>query len=244
MAAVECRGVAKRFWRYEHRTTTLREFFVRAARRRPVHVRRAHFELHDVSFSVAPGESVALVGRNGAGKSTLLRLVAGVYAPTAGSVVTRGRVASVLELGAGFHGDLTGRENITLWGAMLGIPRDLLARREERLLDFAGLGDFIDEPVKYWSSGMQARLAYAVAATAEPDVLLLDEALAVGDQDFRARCLDHLARFRAAGGTLLVVSHDPEMLRTLCDRVIWLHDGTIRMDGDAASVLDRYAHHR
>jgi len=232
--------VVKRFYYYEHRTSSLREVFRRTLRRRPLHVRRPTFVLSDFDLRVARGESIALVGPNGSGKSTVLRLLAGIYAPTAGTVETRGRLGTVIELGAGFHPELTGAENVSLYAALLGIGRRGLAARYEEILEFAGIGDFISMPVKYYSSGMQARLAFAVAVSVEPDILLLDEALAVGDAEFRERSLERLRRFRARGGTLVAVSHDLESLGGLCSRALWLEGGRTVLDGEIGEVVAAY----
>jgi len=237
---VLCRGVVKRFFRYEHRTSSLREVFIRAVLRRPIHVRRAEFILDGFDLRVDPGEGVALIGSNGSGKSTALRLIAGIYVPTEGVVETHGRVTAVIELGAGFQTELTGLENVSLYAAVLGFKRRELAERLPDILAFAELGDFIHEPVKYYSSGMQARLAFSVAVCVRPDVLLIDEVLAVGDQAFRQRCLERLREFRRQGGALVVVSHDLENVRELCSRALWLERGRVRMEGTAEEVTAAY----
>ncbi len=238
--AVLCEHVVKRFYRYEHRTTTLRELFIRRVLHRPVHVRHAEFTLSDFSLRAAPGDAVALIGNNGSGKSTALRLIAGIYQPSEGLIETRGRIGAVIELGVGFHPELTGLENIALYGAVLGLSRREVAARLGQILEFAEIGDFIAEPVKYYSSGMQARLAFAVTVCVRPDILLLDEVLAVGDATFRARCMEHLRRFCAGGGTLIVVSHDLAAVRALCSRALWLEHGHVRMDGEVEPVLEAY----
>jgi ABC-type polysaccharide/polyol phosphate transport system ATPase subunit len=237
---VSCRSVVKRFYRYEHRTRSLRELFIRAVLRRPIHVRRAQFTLRGLDLAVHRGEAVALVGRNGSGKSTALRLIAGIYAPSEGVIVTHGRLAAVIELGVGFHPELTGRENVVLYAAVMGFTRAEIVERYDDIVAFAEIGDFIDEPVKYYSSGMQARLAFSVAACVRPDILLLDEVLAVGDQSFRERCLTRLREFLAAHGTLVVVSHDLDSIRELCTRVVWLDNGQVRLDGAVEDVLGAY----
>ncbi len=238
--AVRCHGVVKRFHRYEHRTTSLREVFIRSVLRRPIHTRRAEFLLQGFDLRVEAGESVALVGPNGSGKSTALRLIAGIYEPTEGWIETRGRLAAVIELGVGFNPELTGAENVALYAAVMGLSRRETVRRYPEIVRFADIGAFIEEPVKYYSSGMQARLAFAVAVCVEPDVLLVDEVLAVGDQSFQERCRDRLQTFRAAGRTLLVVSHDLHSLRRLCSRAVWLEHGRVRMDGPIDDVLTAY----
>jgi lipopolysaccharide transport system ATP-binding protein len=180
------------------------------------------------------------VGANGSGKSTALRLIAGIYTPSEGVIETRGRVTAVIELGIGFHGELTGAENVALYAAVMGLNRRQIAARLPEIVDFAEIGDFLDEPVKYYSSGMQARLAFAVAVAVEPDVLLLDEVLAVGDQSFRRRCLDRLRAFHRQGGTMVVVSHDSDSVRELCSRAVWLEAGRVRADSGIDEVLAAY----
>jgi lipopolysaccharide transport system ATP-binding protein len=239
-AAVTCHGVVKRFYHYEHRTRSLREAFIRGVLRRPLNVRRATFSLSGFDLTMAPGESVALIGPNGSGKSTALRLIAGIYAPTEGWIETRGRVTAVIELGVGFHPELTGEENVAMYAAVLGLSRRELAQRFPEIAGFAELGDFLREPVKYYSSGMQARLAFAVAVCMRPDVMLIDEVLSVGDQSFRRRCLDRLRELRGAGGALVIVSHDLETARELCDRALWLDKGRVRMDGEIGEVIAAY----
>jgi len=237
---VELRGVSKRFYFYEHRTSTLREWFIRRVLRRPIHIRRAAFSLQDVNLRVEPGEAVALLGANGSGKSTVLRLIAGIYQPSSGTIVHQGRIGAVIELGAGFHPELTGAENIALYAAVLGLSRRELAERYDDIVEFAALQDFLDTPLKYFSSGMEARLAFSVAVCLEPTILLLDEVLAVGDTDFRARCLERLRTYHAKGGTLLLVSHELEQVRELCTRGIWLRKGRVVMDGLLDKVLAAY----
>jgi ABC-type polysaccharide/polyol phosphate transport system ATPase subunit len=238
--AIVCRAVDKTFYYYEHRTTSLRELFRRHLTRRPIHIRTPSFAISGVSFEIARGESVALLGPNGSGKSTMLRLLAGIYRPNAGEIETLGRIGTVIELGAGFHPELTGAENVHLYAALLGLGRREIDRHFPGIVDFAGVGDFISMPVKYYSSGMQARLAFSVAAAVEPDILLLDEVMAVGDLEFRERCMERLRRFRARGGTLVLVSHDLEGLSNLCDRAIWMDGGQVRMDGETAAVIAAY----
>ena len=240
MPAVALRGVSKRFYFYEHRTSSLREWFIRRVLRRPIHVRRAAFTLHDVDLAIDRGEAVALLGRNGSGKSTVLRLIAGIYQASSGTVRTEGRITAVIELGAGFHPELTGAENISLYAAVLGLTRKELAERYDDIVEFAAIPDLPDTPLKYYSSGMEARLAFSVAVCLQPDILLLDEVLAVGDQAFRQRCLERLRQYHARGGTLILVSHELEQLRELCSRGVWLDEGRIVADGPIDQVLARY----
>ena len=241
--AVACRGAEKRFYYYAHRTSSLRELFVRLLRRQPVNVGHAEFVLTGLDLEIRRGEAVALLGANGSGKSTALRLIAGVYPPTRGVVETWGRIASVIELGAGFHPELTGRENVRLYGSVLGMTRRDVEQRFDAIAEFADIGDFIEMPVKFYSSGMYARLAFAVTVSVQPDILLLDEVLAVGDQSFRARCFERLRNYSQAGGTLVVVSHDLDSVRTLCQRGVWLEKGRLRLDGPINEVVDAYLAH-
>ena len=238
--AILCRDVVKRFYIYEHRTTSLREIFRRTVLRQPISVKWPEFSLEGFNLTVDAGEGVVLIGRNGAGKSTSLRLIAGIYEPTSGTIEVCGRVATVIELGAGFQPDLTGKENIALYAAILGLSRQGLRERFSEIVEFADIGDFMDTPVKYYSSGMQARLAFAVAVCVEADVLILDEVLAVGDREFREKCLNRLRNFRDQGGTLVVVTHDLETARSLCERAVWIDQGRVRMTGDADSVMEAY----
>jgi ABC-type polysaccharide/polyol phosphate transport system ATPase subunit len=238
--AVELRGVSKRFYFYERRTSTLREWFIRRVLHRPLHVRRVEFTLRDVSFQVESGESLALIGPNGSGKSTALRLIAGIYRPTTGTITSHGRITAVIELGAGFHPELTGAENIALYAAVLGLPRRELATRYAEIVEFAAIPDFLDTPLKYYSSGMEARLAFSVAVCLRPEILLLDEVLAVGDHAFRVRCLERLRAYHAEGGTLILVSHELDQLRDLCARAIWLEHGCMMLDGPIDAVLEAY----
>jgi ABC-type polysaccharide/polyol phosphate transport system ATPase subunit len=198
------------------------------------------YALRDVSFAVAPGESVALIGPNGAGKSTLLSMVAGLVEPDQGEVRVEGRVAALLELGVGFHEELTGRENVRLNASLMGLSRRQTTEVFDAIIDFSGVEDFINEPLRAYSAGMKLRLAFAVAIHCDPDILLTDEVLVVGDQAFQAKCMDKINDFRRRGKTLLCVSHSTEMVRKFCDRGIWLDHGQIVMTGTATDVLKAY----
>ena len=239
-AAVVCKGVVKRFYRYEHRTTSLRELFIRVAKKKQVHIRRPEFSLVDFDLMLSAGEGLAILGPNGSGKSTVLRLIARIYEPSEGVVHTSGRVAPVLALGAGFHPDLTGAENVRLYASVLGLSRAETASRFDEIVAFAEIGDFLHEPTRYYSTGMLARLAFSVALCVRPDILLLDEVLAVGDERFRRRCLERLTIYRREGGTLIAVSHNPGTLKGLCSRAIWLDRGRTRMTGEFGRVLQAY----
>lgn len=196
--------------------------------------------LQGVSFSVKKGETVGIIGRNGSGKSTLLQIVCGTLTPTAGSVQVNGRVAALLELGAGFNPEFTGRENIYLNGAILGLSKEQIHHKLDAILAFADIGDHIDQPVKTYSSGMFVRLAFAVIAHVDADILIIDEALAVGDALFTQKCMRFLRGFKQNGGTILFVSHDSAAVISLCDRAVWLHKGTMRAIGDAKTVCEDY----
>lgn len=196
--------------------------------------------LRDVSFEVATGEAVGIIGRNGAGKSTLLKVLSRITEPTEGRVRLRGQVASLLEVGTGFHPELTGRENIFLNGAVLGMSRAHIKEQFDEIVAFAEVEKFLDTPVKHYSSGMYVRLAFAVAAHLEPDILVVDEVLAVGDGEFQKKCLGRMGGVAGRGRTVLFVSHQMNQIRRLCQRCIWLQDGQVRMDGGAAEVIGAY----
>jgi len=205
---------------------------------------RVHHErfcaLNNVSFHLNDGESLAMVGANGAGKSTILSLAAGLVMPDQGSVKVNGRIAALLELGSGFHPDLTGAENLVLNAALLGLSKRKTNELFDRIVDFSGIGDFIDEPLRTYSSGMVMRLAFSVAIQCDPDILLIDEVLAVGDTSFQEKCRDALAGFRRAGKSMLFVSHAPAMVRQMCDRAIWIDHGSIMIEGRPDDVLNAY----
>jgi ABC-type polysaccharide/polyol phosphate transport system ATPase subunit len=196
--------------------------------------------LRDVSFSVAAGRTCGVIGRNGSGKSTALKLVAGITKPTAGTVTVRGRVSALIELGAGFHPEISGRENVFINGIMLGLSRREIERRFDEIVDFAELREFIEAPVKTYSSGMYMRLGFAVAIHVDPDVLLVDEVLAVGDEAFTHKCLDKFAEFRRTGKTILLVTHALGLVERFCDEAVWIDQGVIRSHGDPKRVVDAY----
>jgi lipopolysaccharide transport system ATP-binding protein len=199
------------------------------------------YALKDVSFRVEPGHSMAIIGGNGAGKSTLLSLVAGLSLPNEGRVAVNGKVAALLELGCGFHPDLTGRENVKLNASMLGLSRKRTAECFDDILEFSGIGDFIEEPIRTYSSGMIMRLAFSVAVNVDPDILIIDEVLAVGDQNFQAKCFEKIYGFKRAGKTLLFVSHAAQMVREFCDQALWLHHGEAMLIGTPEDVLAAYS---
>jgi lipopolysaccharide transport system ATP-binding protein len=230
--------VSKVFTLEIERPRSFKEAFVR--RRRRGEEAETLTALDDVSFSVERGTSFGLVGPNGTGKSTALKLVAGILEPTAGEVHVSGRVAALLELGAGFHPELSGRDNVYLDGSLMGLDRADMSVRLGRIADFAELGRFMDVPVKHYSSGMFMRLGFATAVHLEPDILLVDEVLAVGDQSFQAKCRDRIARLQRGGVSIVLVSHDLEATRELCERAVWLESGIARAIGPTHEVVESY----
>lgn len=236
--SIEFLDVVQRFRRIRERPDTVREVFAKLVhRRQSLQVFEA---LRQVSFRVMQGEAVGIVGRNGSGKSTILKLAAGVYEPSEGHVYTRGSIAPLIELGAGFHHELTGRENILLNGLLLGLSKREIKAREESIIDFAELGDFIDSPVKQYSTGMYMRLAFSVATEVDPEILIIDEILGVGDGAFQEKCLERMRRFREAGKTILMVTHAMDQVRAMCDRVLLVRAGRVVRDGPPHQVIADY----
>jgi ABC-type polysaccharide/polyol phosphate transport system ATPase subunit len=236
--AIAVENVTQRYRVIQERPDTLRELFTRFFRHQ---AEVYEFEaVRNVSFTVSRGEMVGIIGRNGSGKSTLLKVVAGVYRPSAGKVRVAGTIAPLIELGAGFHGELTGRENILINGLILGYSKAEMIAREQKIIEFSEIGDFIDVPVKQYSSGMYMRLAFAVATEVDPDILLIDEILAVGDFAFQQKCKERLRSFRERGKTILFVTHSADDLVTLCDRAILLDQGVMVFDGHPRKALETY----
>ncbi len=233
---IQVEAVSRRFVVRARETHTLKELLVARGRTGAQEV----WALRDVSLGIAPGEAVGLVGRNGSGKSTLLRLIAGIIAPTEGRVATGGRIGSLLELGAGFHPDFTGRENVELNGMLQGLSRARIRERFDEIVAFAELEHAIDRPVRTYSTGMTMRLGFAIAAFLEADVLLLDEVFAVGDESFQRKCFGVIAAFKEQGGTILFVSHDASAVERLCDRAVLLRDGGLAFDGPVHEAITRY----
>ncbi len=230
--------VVQRFRVIRERPDTLREAFAKLHRRR---TSVQDFEaVKHVSFEVAHGTTLGIIGRNGSGKSTILKIIAGVYRPSTGRVMVRGSVAPLIELGAGFHHELTGRENIMINGLLLGLSRREIQEREESIIDFAEIGDFIDSPIKQYSSGMYMRLAFSVATEVDPDILLIDEILAVGDAVFRQKCEKRIRAFREQRKTILMVSHDLNTMKDFCDRLLLIDQGELLEDGRPDYVIARY----
>ena len=236
MRTVEVEHVSKRFRIGERRYATLRDSLSRSRDAR----RPELLALDDVSFTVEQGELVGIVGRNGAGKTTLLKILARITEPTSGRSRTRGRMGSLLDVGTGFHPELTGRENVFLNGAILGMRRHEIRRHFDDIVAFAGVERFLDTPIKRYSSGMHLRLAFAVAAHVDPDIIVVDEVLAVGDADFQRRCLGRMSEFAREGRTVLFVSHDLGVVARICRRGVWLESGAMRYDGPIGQAVELY----
>src|SRR5688572_18829548 len=236
MPFIEFTGVSKSFVRHSGRMLLrnhLRALLQRARR-------DCFYALRNISFTIRHGENVAIIGANGAGKSTLLSLAVGLAAPDAGTVTVSGRIVGLLELGSGFHPDLTGRENVFLNAALLGLTKKKTRQVFEQVVEFSGIEDFIEEPLRTYSSGMMLRLAFSVAVNVDPDFLIVDEVLAVGDQSFQAKCFGKIAELKRNGKSLLCVSHSPDVVRTLCERALWLEHGELMVDGKTEDVLKMY----
>ena len=234
--AIRARHLGKSYQVYQRPGDRLKQFVWRGRRR----FYRDFWALRDVSFDVEPGATVGIIGRNGSGKSTLLQLVCGTLTPTTGSVELQGRVAALLELGAGFNPEFTGRDNVFMYGAVLGLTEQEIKDRYDHILAFADIGTFIDMPVKTYSSGMFVRLAFSVAINVDPDILIVDEALAVGDARFQQRCMAKLRQLQERGVSVLFVSHDVEAVKRLCRHVLILHDGQVVIQGDPLSMANWY----
>lgn len=242
-------GVSKRFTLHHERARSFQDivvslFGLRTLSKRgvalPRPAREEFWALRDVNFGIYTGEAVGIIGENGSGKSTTLKLMSRILEPTSGSVSVKGKISALLELGTGFHPELTGRENIFLNGSLLGIPRKEMVDRYQAIVDFAEMHEFIDTPIKHYSSGMVMRLGFAIAINVDPDILLTDEVLAVGDEAFQRKCLEYIAALRRRGVTIVFVSHALDAVRTICQRAIWLDHGRIMADGPAGEVIDQY----
>src|SRR5438477_2356075 len=241
MNAIELTRVTKIYRRYSGRQfATLKSALLQLSILRDLQPRETFPALTDVSFSVPKGSTYGVIGRNGSGKSTALKIVAGITKPTAGTVRVAGRVSALIELGAGFHPEISGRENVFINGIMLGLTKREIQRRFDEIVEFAELKEFIDAPVKTYSSGMYMRLGFAVAIHVDPDVLLVDEVLAVGDEGFTHKCLDKFAEFRRRGKTILLVTHSLGLVETLCDEAVWLDAGRLLAEGDPKRVVGAY----
>ncbi len=235
---IEVSGVSMEFFTRDEKIDNLKELFVRLlkgkAKRKSVKV------LNDVSFSVKKGESIALIGHNGAGKSTLLKLIAEIYKPTKGTVKVRGKVAPLLNLGAGFDPESSAKENVYLNGAILGYSKKEIAKKYEEIVEFAELGDYMHIPIKNFSSGMVARLGFAIAIDVNPDILLVDEILSVGDENFRKKCARKVSELREQGITFVIVSHNMGQVKSLCQKAIWIENSEVMAYGDVNEVCEKY----
>jgi ABC-2 type transport system ATP-binding protein/lipopolysaccharide transport system ATP-binding protein len=235
-SAISVHGVSKKFrWHRDKRTS----FKERVFRGKPEQLNE-FWALKEISLDIPQGTTFGLVGHNGSGKSTLLKLMAGIHRPTTGTITTDGRISALLELGAGFHPELTGRENIYLNGAILGLSRKQVEGAMDRIIDFSGIEEFVDVPVKVYSSGMYVRLGFSIAVTVDPQILLVDEIVAVGDEEFQRKCFDHLHELRRRGTTIVIVTHALGFIENLCDQAAWLDHGVLRTVDDPRKVVRQY----
>ncbi|ATZ11950.1 ABC transporter ATP-binding protein [Erwinia amylovora] len=237
---IEFINVTKSYPLYHHIGSGIKELIFNPRRALSLLSGRSYLAIEHINFRIEKGESVALIGRNGAGKSTSLGLVAGVLKPTVGKVNVVGRVASMLELGGGFHPELTGRENIRLNATLLGLRRKELKARINDIIEFSELGEFIDEPIRVYSSGMLAKLGFSVISQVDPDILIIDEVLAVGDIAFQRKCIKTINEFKRKGVTILFVSHNLSDIEKVCDRVIWIENHRLKMTGRSSEVISAY----
>ena len=234
--AIDVDNLSKRFRLYSEKRNSIKERVVRRSGSRY----SDFWAVRDVSFQVERGTTFGLIGHNGSGKSTLLKMLAGIYRPTSGSIEAHGRISALLELGAGFHTELSGRENVYLNGAILGLSRKQIDDSMDEIVNFAGIGDFIDSPVKVYSSGMYVRLGFSIAVTTRPEILVVDEIIAVGDEEFQRKCFDYLYELRRQGTTIVIVSHSLSVVADLCDQGVWLDHGRMIASGDVRDVVDQY----
>ncbi len=239
--AIHCDNVWKQYYFYTHRPRRLKEVFTGFFKSPPIP--DPVWALQAFSLSVYPGETVGVVGHNGAGKSTLLKLLSRILVPTTGNAQINGRMSAIIELGAGFHEDLTATENVFLAGSFLGLKKREIQKLYDEMVDFAELREHMDVPVKYFSSGMHARLGFAIAVAVNPDVLLIDEVLAVGDASFQPKCKDKIREFQHNGKAILFVSHDMPSVKSLCQRVLWLKNGVTQAQGGPVETVDAYLEH-
>jgi len=232
--------VNKRFTFSKEKPQSLLETIISIFSRRSRHPKQDLWAVRDLSFDVYPGQALGIIGRNGSGKSTVLKLIARILRPTSGQVMVRGRISALLELGAGFHPDLTGRENIALNASVLGLTEEDVERNFDAIVKFSELGEFIDMPVKHYSSGMYMRLGFSVAIHVDPTVLIVDEILAVGDQAFQMKCIDRIHEMKRQGVTIIIISHNLGIIRRLCSHIIWLEHGEMRASGPAEEIASQY----
>lgn len=235
---IEINDVSMHFRMPDDKINSIKEFTIRKIKRNLTY--KEFVALNHVSFEVKRGEVVGLIGHNGAGKSTLLKVISGILKPSEGSVKVYGNIAPMLELGSGFDMDLTGRENIYLNGAILGFSEDFIKQKEQEIIDFSGIEQFIDMPLRNYSSGMVARIAFSIATVVEPEILIVDEVLSVGDSDFQEKSKKRMMHMMSGGTTVLFVSHDINQIRTMCDRVAWIEHGKLLKFDKANKVCDEY----
>ena len=238
-AAVVVDNVSKKFRLYKERDKTL----MSALKRGRPRASEDFWALEDISFEVPAGSTFGLIGRNGSGKSTLLKCLARILHPDRGQITMNGRSASLLEVGSGFHPELSGRENVYLNGSILGMSRKDIAKKFDDIVEFSGVKKFIDQPVKNYSSGMYVRLGFSVAIHVEPDILVVDEVLSVGDAAFQAKCKQKFIDFKEAGRTVILVTHSQAQIKSMCDQAAWIHDGSLQQVGEAKTVVQAYADH-
>lgn len=235
---IEAEHIAMRFHLNKNRTSTFKEWVIQRAKK------QIQFEdfyaLKDVSVQVRKGDILGIIGRNGSGKSTLLKVISGIYVPTKGMIRTKGRIAPMLELGSGFDFDLTGEENVFLNGAILGFDEKFLKNKYDEIIDFSGLRDAVHQPLKTYSSGMVMRLAFSIASLIEPEILIVDEILAVGDEEFQQKSRDRMMKLMYGGATVLMVSHNLDQIESMCSRVIWLNNGLVELEGAPQEVCRAY----
>jgi len=232
--------VHKSYPLYHHITGGIKNFLFHLPKALTTLKNSKYEALKNISFSVDKGESLGIIGRNGAGKSTILGLIAGVIKPSEGKVIVKGKISPFLELGGSFHPELTGKENIILNGVLLGLTRDKVRKKIDDIIEFSELGDFIDQPIRIYSSGMLARLGFSVVAHLDPEILIIDEVLAAGDIDFQKKCFQRMLGFRKNGVTMVFVSHSMESVERICDRAIWIEKHTIQMEGHPKDVVSHY----
>lgn len=237
--ALVVEGVSKLFVIHHEKARSFQDALVNLVHHRNG-TREEFWALRDINFAVEQGESLAIIGRNGSGKSTILKLITGILMPTSGTIRVGGKISALIELGAGFHPDLTGRENVYLNGSILGISRKEMNRKLDEIVSFAELERFIDTPLRHFSSGMQARLGFSVAVSVDPEILIVDEVLAVGDEPFQHRCFERIDDFRRRGKTVVFVSHNLEIVNRLCDTAVYLENGSMKALGNVADVIDWY----
>lgn len=234
--AIKVKNLTKQFKINSDKPRTLKEKILFSNRNKV----EKHTVLRDITLNIEKGETVALIGTNGSGKSTLLKLMTKIIYPTTGTITTYGKLTSLLELGAGFHPDFTGRENIYFNAAIFGLTKQEIERRIDEIIEFSELGEFIDNPVRTYSSGMYMRLAFSIAINVDAEILLIDEILAVGDQHFQDKCFSKLEELKKSDKTIVIVTHSLEQVKRLCTRAIWIKDGEVELDGDPNKVVDKY----